>query len=71
MESFEGSLHHRWGTFNFTHSATTAGEDRSAESFAIIPSSGTGELSGISGDGGIAVDPDGTHRLWFDYHLPK
>ncbi len=69
MESFEGSLDGVSGTFNFTHSATTGGTDRSAEHFVIVPSSGTGDLAGIHGSGGLAIDPDGTHRIWFDYDL--
>lgn len=69
MESFEGSVGGKAGTFNFTHSASTTGTDRTNENFAIVPGSGTGELAGISGDGGIAVDADGTHRIWFDYEL--
>ncbi|MEV5650299.1 DUF3224 domain-containing protein [Nocardia sp. NPDC052254] len=69
MESFEGSLNGLAGTFNFAHSATTTGTDRSAEFFTIVPSSGTGELNEITGTGGMAVDTDGTHRIWFDYDL--
>ncbi|WP_055495925.1 DUF3224 domain-containing protein [Streptomyces sp. TP-A0356] len=69
MESFEGSLHGREGSFNFVHSATTSGGDRTAEFFTIVPSSGTGDLTGISGTGGITVDADGTHRIRFDYEL--
>lgn len=69
MESFEGSLGERAGAFNFVHSASTSGTDRTAESFSIVPASGTGELAGISGGGGIAIDADGTHRIWFDYEL--
>ncbi|MEV7525144.1 DUF3224 domain-containing protein [Streptomyces sp. NPDC091371] len=69
MESFEGSVQGREGSFNFVHSATTSGTDRSAEFFTILPSSGTGELAGISGAGGMAVDADGTHRIWFDYRV--
>ena len=69
MESFEGSLNGRSGAFNFAHSATTSGSDRTAAFFTIVPSSGTGELTGISGSGGITVDADGTHRVWFDYDL--
>ncbi|MEU5595089.1 DUF3224 domain-containing protein [Streptomyces sp. NPDC020298] len=69
MESFEGALHGRGGAFNFVHSATTSGGDRTAEFFTIVPSSGTGELAGISGTGGIAIDTDGTHRIWLDYSL--
>ncbi|MFC8429567.1 DUF3224 domain-containing protein [Streptomyces sp. NPDC057253] len=69
MESFEGSLHERSGAFNFVHSATTSGSDRSAEFFHIVPASGTGDLAGITGSGGLAVDADGTHRIWFEYEL--
>ena len=69
MESFEGSLDDRAGTFNFTHTATTSGTDRTHEHFLIVPSSGTGDLGSISGSGGMAVDADGTHRVWFDYEL--
>ncbi|MCX5589042.1 DUF3224 domain-containing protein [Streptomyces erythrochromogenes] len=71
MESFEGSLDGREGAFNFVHSATTSGSDRTAEFFHIVPSSGTGDLAGISGAGGMAVDADGTHRIWFDYQLDR
>jgi len=69
MESFEGSLCGRSGAFNFVRSATTSGSDRAAEFFTIVPTSGTGELAGISGTGGMAVDADGTHRIWFEYEL--
>lgn len=69
MESFEGSLNGRDGAFNFAHAASTSGGDRTGEYFVIVPSSGTGELAGISGGGGMAVDEDGTHRVWFDYDL--
>jgi hypothetical protein len=69
MESFEGSLQGRPGAFNFVHSAATSGGDRAQEFFAIVPSSGTGELAGITGGGGMAVDADGTHRIWFDYEV--
>ncbi|WP_327143974.1 DUF3224 domain-containing protein [Nocardia sp. NBC_01327] len=69
MESFEGTLNGRSGAFNFVHSASTSGTDRSAEFFLIVPASGTGELAGITGTGGISVDADGTHRIEFEYTL--
>ncbi|MEV7478993.1 DUF3224 domain-containing protein [Streptomyces halstedii] len=69
MESFEGALNGLEGAFNFVHSATTSGSDRTAEFFTIVPTSGTGALAGISGGGGMAIDADGTHRVWFDYDL--
>ncbi len=69
MESFEGTVGGRPGAFNFVHSASTTGADRTAGYFAIVPSSGTGELAGISGTGDLSVDADGTHRIWLDYEL--
>jgi hypothetical protein len=69
MESFEGTVNGRQGAFNFVHSATTTGTDRSSGYFTIVPSSGTGELAGISGTGDLAIDADGTHRIWLDYEL--
>jgi len=69
MESFTGSVAGLEGSFNFAHSATTHGTDRAAEFFVIVPSSGTGKLTGITGTGGIAIDTDGTHRIWLDYEL--
>jgi endoglucanase Acf2 len=69
MESFEGTVDGVAGAFNFAHSATTGGTDRTDEFFLIVPSSGTGSLAGIRGAGGMAIDDDGTHRVWFDYDL--
>lgn len=69
VESFDGLLDDRSGTFNFVHSATTEGTSRELEHFVIVPTSGTGALAGISGSGGIAIDDDGTHRIWFEYEL--
>ncbi len=66
MESFEGSLKGRHGTFNFIHSAATSGMDRLNEFFSIVEGSGTDDLHNISGSGGMRVDPDGTHHIWFD-----
>jgi hypothetical protein len=69
VESFEGSLDGRRGSFVFVHAASTHGDDRYAEHFAVAEGSGTGELTGIRGTGGMAVDADGTHRVWFDWSL--
>jgi hypothetical protein len=69
MESFEGSVAGRSGSFNFAHAATTRGGSREGEYFVIVPSSGTGELEGISGTGGLSIDEDGTHHFWLEYEL--
>lgn len=69
MESFEGSVDGRAGAFNFAHSATTRGSEQAGEYFIIVPASGTGELAGISGSGGLVIDAHGTHRVWLEYDL--
>jgi Protein of unknown function (DUF3224) len=67
--AIEGAVDGAAGTFAFAHSATTHGTDRTAEHFVIVPTSGTGALAGISGSGGMAVEDDGTHRIWLTYAL--
>jgi len=66
MESFDGALGGKSGAFNFWHAASTTGKDRTNEVFFIVPGSGTRELAGIHGSGGIVIEPDGTHRVFFD-----
>ncbi len=70
LEAFAGSLSGRPGTFAFVHAASTHGQDRYGEFFTIAEGSGTGALAGISGGGGLSVDADGTHRVWFEWDLP-
>ena len=69
VESFEGSLRGAGGSFDFAYSGPDPGEDRPGEFFGIVPGSGTGELAGIRGTGGMAIDADGTHRIWFEFEL--
>ncbi|MFD0556953.1 uncharacterized protein DUF3224 [Stackebrandtia endophytica] len=71
MESFDGTVHDRAGAFNFAHSKTTLGDSPQDEFFVIVPGSGTKDLAGITGTGGIRVDADGTHHIWFDYELNR
>jgi Protein of unknown function (DUF3224) len=70
LESFDGSVAGRQGTFNFVHSATTSGGDPSDTFFLVVPNSGTGALAGITGTGALGIDTDGTHRFWLEYELP-
>ncbi|OLF06537.1 hypothetical protein BLA60_31730 [Actinophytocola xinjiangensis] len=69
MESFDGTLAGRRGTFNFAHSASTTGTNREGDFFVIVPASGTADLAGLSGTGGITITEDGTHHIWFDFDL--
>jgi hypothetical protein len=41
-----------------------------SEFVLIVAGSGTGELTGITGSGGLTIDAEGVHRIWFDYDLP-
>jgi len=67
MESFEGTVDGRRGSLNLAHTATTTGADKTNELLVIVPTSGTGELAGITGSGSIAIDEDGVHRLHLNY----
>ena len=69
MESFEGTVAGRRGTFNFVHAASTTGTDRANEYSLIVPGSGTDELTGIEGTVRLHIDEDGTHRMDFDHNL--
>lgn len=66
MECFEGSLNGKCGTFNFIHSAVTSGKDRTNEFFSIVENSAIGDLQAIKGSGGMRIDSDGRHHIWFD-----
>lgn len=68
MERVSGTLHGRKGSFVLQHSGTM---NRGVSSLAltVVPDSGTGELSGLSGAMSIAID-DGKHSYIFDYLLP-
>ncbi|WP_344590316.1 DUF3224 domain-containing protein [Actinomadura vinacea] len=67
VETVRGILHGREGTFVLQHSA---GSDESQWlRWLIVPTSGTGELTGIRGQGQIIVAPDGGHSWTLDYLL--
>jgi len=64
VERIEGTLHGRTGCFLLLHSATALGGDQVA-SWTIVPGSGTGALSGISGRAQITEH----HDFVLDYSL--
>lgn len=67
IERVTGTLHGRTGTFALQHNATmTRGEG--ALNIIVVPDSGTGELTGLSGTLGIEVT-GGKHGYVFDYSL--
>jgi hypothetical protein len=65
QEWFSGSVDGRKGTFASQHGAVS-----DTVEWTIVAGSGTGELEGISGTGGLVIDDDGTHRFTLDYELP-
>lgn len=67
IERVDGTLHGRRGTFALQHIGTMT---RGAPSLAIrvVPDSGTGELTGLSGSMSITI-VDGRHSYDFEYAL--
>jgi hypothetical protein len=68
IERFEGAVHGRSGGFVLQHGAGS----RSGEpwlTWKIVETSGTGDLTGIRGEGQIVIGPDGGHSYTIDYEL--
>ncbi len=68
MEQVTGTLSGRSGTFVLQHSGTMK---RGAASLVltVVPDSGTGELTGLTGSMAIDIS-EGKHSYRFDYALP-
>jgi hypothetical protein len=68
MERVTGSLGGRRGSFVFQHSGTM---NRGAPELrvTVVPDSGTGELTGLSGSMKIIITPDGKHSYEMTYAL--
>ena len=69
MEKVTGALQGRKGTFALQHSGTM---NRGAQSLTltVVPDTGTGELTGLSGAMKIIIT-DGKHFYDFDYTIAK
>ena len=68
LDRISGRLEGREGSFVLHHRGVLSADGAEIDG-AIVPGSGTGELEGITGQGAITVDDDGTHRLTLDYKL--
>ena len=68
VERIEGMLHGRAGSFALLHLGTMTHDDQSMQ-LPIVPGSGTGELTGISGEARIEIAEDGAHTLFVDYEV--
>jgi len=69
IETVSGTLHGRQGSFVLQHSSTmTRGVPE--QSISVLPDSGTGELTGLTGK--LIIDiVDKQHFYRFDYSLPE
>ena len=67
IEKVTGKLNGRSGSFVLQHSATID-KDQKQMTIFVVPGSGTGELSGISGTMEITIEP-GKHSYVFTYQL--
>ena len=68
IERFEGAVHGRSGGFVLQHGAGSRSGDLWL-TWKIVETSGTGDLTGIRGEGQIVIGPDGTHSYTIDYEL--
>jgi hypothetical protein len=64
-----GTLQGKSGAFVFQHTGLM-GPDGVTNTGTVVPGTGTGELSGITGNGAMLADADGNHTLTLDYELP-
>lgn len=68
MERVTGTLHGRKGSFVLQHSGTR-NRGVSSLQLTVVPDSGTGELTQLSGSMTIEIEHD-KHRYTMDYVLP-
>jgi len=69
IEKVTGHLAGRTGSFQLQHTGIM---NRGAPSLdiTVVPDSGTGELTGLTGKMNISIAADGAHYYTFDYSLP-
>ncbi|HEV2287030.1 MAG TPA: DUF3224 domain-containing protein [Steroidobacteraceae bacterium] len=68
LERVTGKLQGRSGSFVLQHNATMK-RGAPESSITVVPDSGTGELTGLSGSMRITVAPDGAHSYEFDFRI--
>ena len=69
LETVTGTLHGAAGTFQLMHWGVMSGGNLDLR-VAVVPGSGTGALSGITGEMKITIAPDGKHTYDLSYSLP-
>jgi hypothetical protein len=68
VERIVGRLHGKLGSFALLHIGTMQGATPWAR-WPVVPGSGGGELTGISGEARIEIDADGAHTLYLEYQV--
>jgi hypothetical protein len=70
VETFTGTLQGKTGSFSLHHTGIMT-KGAPSLSINVVPDSGTGQLTGITGKMNIIIAPDGKHSYEFEYTLPK
>ena len=70
IEKVTGSLAGRSGTFHLQHLGVM-NRGTPAMTITVVPDSGTGDLTGLTGTLNIKIAPDGAHPYEFEYSLPE
>lgn len=68
LERVTGKLQGRSGSFVLQHSATMR-RGAPESTITVVPDSGTGELTGLTGSMRIKVAADGAHSYEFDFRI--
>lgn len=68
LERVTGKLQGRSGSFVLLHSATMK-RGTPESTITVVPDSGTGELTGLTGSMRIKVGEDGAHSYEFDFRI--
>jgi hypothetical protein len=68
LERVTGKLQGRSGSFVLLHSATMK-RGAPETTITVVPDSGTGELTGITGSMRVKVAADGAHSYEFDFRI--
>lgn len=69
IETVTGTLKGKSGSFALYHTGVMT-KTAPSLSINVVPDSGTGQLTGITGKMNIAIAPDGKHSYDFEYALP-
>jgi len=69
VERVTGKLHGKSGSFALAHKGSMSGGTQHMD-ITVVPDSGSGELSGISGTVKIIITADGKHSYELEYTLP-